>query len=114
MANNYLIEPLTFVKPGICPKCRRGKIAIRSIEMNYYVLDQNANPYLLDNVEGCYLAHCTECDYESTEWMPTSKGFKYVPPWDRYLYENKEPLDFVNDNIKEATFDGNPFIEERL
>ena len=113
MANNYLIEPFIILKPGICPKCKKGRIAIRSIEMNYYILDQNANPYLIDTIEGCYLAHCTECDYESTDWIPTEKGFKFVPRWHRWEYENKIPLDLVNDNIKEVTFQGNPFIEER-
>lgn len=113
MANNYLIEPLIILKPGICPKCRRGHIGIRSIDMNYYILDQNGNPYLVQSMEGCYLAHCTECDYESTDWMPTPDGFKYVAPWNKWMYKDKIPLDLVNEDIKEVTFTGNPFVEER-
>ena len=113
MANRHLINPIEIIPPNRCPKCRKGYIGIRSIEVNYYKLDANGNPYYLDGTEGQYLASCTNCDYTSNNWFPTEKGFTFIAPWNQSaMLKDHLPLDLVNDHIEERTFKGNPFTTE--
>lgn len=112
---SYKYCPIKFFEPGKCPKCNKYNLCVRGITVDYYVLDDNANPRAELTTEPNYITMCPDenCGFISGDYIPTPKGFKYVPPYDRGIYKNIIPLDIINENREERTFTGNPFaIEE--
>lgn len=105
--------PIIHLIPGKCPICQRANLCIKAISVDYFVLDNNANPITEDSPETVYLTFCPDpkCGFSSKNFIPTEKGFKFVPEWDDpELYKKKVPLDIINRNIQERTFTGNPFV----
>lgn len=111
---SYAYCPIKFIEPGKCPKCRRVNLCVKALTMDYYILDDNANPRAEFSTTPQYLTFCPnpKCGFTSNSFYPTPKGFKYVPFYDRYCYDNIIPLDIINTNIEERTFEGNPFAIE--
>lgn len=103
--------PIKKIEPGKCPKCLRMNLCVKSLTFDYFILDDNANPKGHWGTEPKYFTYCPDrnCGFTSDKFMLTPQGFKFVPDYDRYLYEDGAPFSLTGDNIKEKTFTGNPF-----
>lgn len=109
--SSFLYEPIFIQKKGVCPICLKANLCVKSLEANYYILDQNANPYHTFATEGVFLTMCPKCGFKSNDFYPTKDGFKFTPKWDLPEYKNQVRLDSIS-TIEEKTFTGNPFIKE--